>query len=67
MLKSQEFKGSIVEPDVCEKINAFIKDNKFEPSQIIDIKYNTNILNIKKSDGTNDMLLLSSAMLLYED
>lgn len=67
MLKTKEFKGTIVEPDVSDKINAFIKDISLNPNQIIDIKYNTNLLNIKKTDGSNDMILFGSALLIYED
>lgn len=65
MVKVKEFIGTITVPHVNDEINNFVKE--LSPEQIIDLKYNTNVVNIKKSDGSTSMIVLSSALLVYEE
>lgn len=64
MLKTKEFIGTINVPQVQDEVNSFIKE--LTSDQIIDLKYNTNVVNIRKTDGSTSMIILSSALLVYE-
>lgn len=65
MLKTKEFKGTINVPSIENEINKFLKE--MDTDQIIDLKYNSNIVNYKKADGSTDVVVISSALLLYEE
>lgn len=65
MVKSEIIMGTITEPNISDKLNKFLKE--LTQNQLIDVKFNTNLANIKKADNTSDLLLISSAMVLYED
>lgn len=65
MLKTKEFKGTINVPSIDNEINNFLKEMSSE--QVIDLKYNSNVVNYKKSDGSTDVIVITSALLLYEE
>lgn len=65
MIKVKEFKGTITEPDIQDKLEKFIKELSVD--DIVDIKFNTNMVNIKKADGSTDIISLSSVLLIYEN
>lgn len=65
MVKTKEFKGTINVPNIDEPLNKFVKELSAE--QLIDIKFNTNLANIKKKDGTTDLIVISTALLVYEE
>lgn len=65
MVKIKEFKGNINIPSVEESLNKFIKE--LRQDQILDVKYNSNVVNIKKENGSTDVILLSSVLLMYEE
>lgn len=65
MVKIKEFKGNINIHSVEESLNKFIKE--LRQDQILDVKYNSNVVNIKKENGSTDVILLSSVLLMYEE
>ena len=65
MLKTKEFRGTINTPYIEDDINKFLKDLTAE--QVLDMKYNSNIVNYKKADGSSDIIVLTSALILYDE
>jgi hypothetical protein len=65
MLKTKEFKGNINKTGIEDDLNAFVKELSAE--SVVDIKYNSNIANIKKADGSTDLIVLTSALVIYDD
>jgi len=65
MLKTKEFIGNIKDSSVEDALNEFL--TKIDAEDIVDVKYNTNIVSIRKSDGTADTKIISSALLIYQE
>lgn len=65
MVKNKIFMGTVTTPNIDEELNAFLKE--LTQNQLIDVKFNTNLANIKKADNTSDLIILSSALVLYEE
>lgn len=65
MVKTKIFMGTITKPTVEDELNRFLKE--LTQNQLVDVKFNTNLANIKKADNTSDLLIMSSVMVVYEE
>jgi len=65
MVKTKLFMGTVTKPSVEDELNKFIKE--LTSNQIVDVKFNTNLANIKKNDGTTDLIVISSSLIIYEE
>lgn len=65
MLKVKEFKSSIEEPSIQEATEEFLK--RISADDIVDFEYATNAVQYKKTDGTTGVILLSSAIFIYDE
>lgn len=65
MVKSKTFIGTITQPSIEEDLNLFLK--QITQEQLADVKFSTNLANIKKSDGTTGIIVITSALVMYEE
>lgn len=65
MLKTKNFNGSVESPSPEKELNAFLKE--VDADNIIDVKYSTNAVTIRKNDGTTGVVIITNVLVLFDE